>query len=56
MIGLALLGAGRMARVHANAIHAAGARLITVFDVAKAAATLSPPNPAHPWLGRRKKH
>jgi myo-inositol 2-dehydrogenase / D-chiro-inositol 1-dehydrogenase len=39
MIGLALLGAGRMARVHANAIHAAGARLVTVFDVVEAAAT-----------------
>ena len=39
MIGLALLGAGRMAKVHAEAISAAGARLVTVFDVAEAAAT-----------------
>jgi myo-inositol 2-dehydrogenase / D-chiro-inositol 1-dehydrogenase len=39
MIGLALLGAGRMAKVHAEAITAAGARLVTVFDVAEAAAT-----------------
>jgi myo-inositol 2-dehydrogenase / D-chiro-inositol 1-dehydrogenase len=38
MIGLALLGAGRMAKVHAEAISAAGARLLTVFDVAEAAA------------------
>jgi myo-inositol 2-dehydrogenase / D-chiro-inositol 1-dehydrogenase len=38
MIGLALLGAGRMAKVHAEAISAAGARLITVFDVAREAA------------------
>lgn len=29
MIGIALLGAGRMARVHAKAIQAAGARLVT---------------------------
>jgi myo-inositol 2-dehydrogenase / D-chiro-inositol 1-dehydrogenase len=39
MIGLALLGAGRMAKVHAEAISAAGARLVTVFDVVEAAAT-----------------
>jgi len=32
------LGAGRMAKVHAEAIAAAGARLVTVFDVADAAA------------------
>ena len=38
MIGLALLGAGRMARVHAEAISAAGARLVTLFDVAEPAA------------------
>jgi myo-inositol 2-dehydrogenase/D-chiro-inositol 1-dehydrogenase len=38
MIGSALLGAGRMARVHARAIAAAGARLVTVFDVVDAAA------------------
>jgi myo-inositol 2-dehydrogenase / D-chiro-inositol 1-dehydrogenase len=38
MIGLALLGAGRMAKVHAKAILAAGARLVTVFDVAEAVA------------------
>ena len=38
MIGLALLGAGRMAKVHAEAISAGGARLVTVFDVAEAAA------------------
>ena len=37
MIGLALLGAGRMAKVHAEAISAAGARLVTVFDVAEGA-------------------
>ena len=39
MIGLALLGAGRMANVHAEAISAAGARLVSVFDVFEAAAT-----------------
>src|SRR5260221_3405122 len=39
MIGIALMGAGRMARVHAKAIGAAGGRLVTVFDVAEAAAT-----------------
>jgi myo-inositol 2-dehydrogenase / D-chiro-inositol 1-dehydrogenase len=38
MIGIALLGAGRMARVHANAIEAAGGKLVTVFDVVKPAA------------------
>jgi len=38
MTGLALLGAGRMAKVHAEAISAADARLVTVFDVAEAAA------------------
>ena len=38
MIGLALLGAGRMAKVHAEAISEAGARLVTVFDVAEPAA------------------
>src|SRR6516165_9462494 len=37
MIGLALLGAGRMAKVHVEAISAVGARLVTVFDVAEAA-------------------
>jgi hypothetical protein len=37
MIGLALLGAGRMANVHAEAISAAGAKLVTGFDVAEAA-------------------
>ena len=38
MIGIALMGAGRMARVHAKAIRAAGGRLITVFDVVESAA------------------
>ena len=38
MIGIALLGAGRMARVHAKAIPAAGAKLVTVYDVVPAAA------------------
>ena len=38
MIGIALLGAGRMARVHAKAIGAAGGRLVTVYDVVEAAA------------------
>ncbi|HZC36986.1 MAG TPA: inositol 2-dehydrogenase [Chthoniobacterales bacterium] len=38
MIGIALLGAGRMARVHAKAIGAAGGKLVTVFDVAEPAA------------------
>jgi hypothetical protein len=52
MIGLALLGAGRMAKVHAEAISAAGARLVTVFDVAEPAAALSLQRPAHPWLGQ----
>jgi hypothetical protein len=32
------VGAGRMAKVHAEAISAAGARLVTVFDVAEGAA------------------
>jgi myo-inositol 2-dehydrogenase / D-chiro-inositol 1-dehydrogenase len=39
MIGIALMGAGRIARVHAGAIPAAGARLVTVFDIAQSAAT-----------------
>lgn len=38
MIGVALLGAGRMARVHAKAIGAAGGRLVTVYDVVEPAA------------------
>jgi myo-inositol 2-dehydrogenase / D-chiro-inositol 1-dehydrogenase len=38
MIGIALMGAGRMARVHAKAIHAAGGRLVTVYDVVESAA------------------
>ena len=38
MTGIALLGAGRMARVHAKAIVAAGGKLVTVFDVIKPAA------------------
>jgi 3-hydroxyisobutyrate dehydrogenase-like beta-hydroxyacid dehydrogenase len=38
MIGIALLGAGRMARVHAKAIAAAGGELVTVFDVVEPAA------------------
>lgn len=38
MIGIALLGAGRMARVHAKAMQAAGARLVTVFDIFEPAA------------------
>jgi myo-inositol 2-dehydrogenase / D-chiro-inositol 1-dehydrogenase len=33
MIGIALIGAGRIARVHAKAIGAAGGSLITVYDV-----------------------
>ena len=41
MIGLALLGAGRMAKVHAEAISAAGARLVTVFDVVRGGGRLS---------------
>lgn len=38
MIGIALMGAGRMARVHAKAISAAGAKLVTVYDVVTSAA------------------
>jgi myo-inositol 2-dehydrogenase / D-chiro-inositol 1-dehydrogenase len=38
MIGIALMGAGRMARVHAKTIHAAGGRLVTVYDVVESAA------------------
>ena len=38
MIGIALLGAGRMARVHAKEIGAAGGKLVTVFDVVEPAA------------------
>lgn len=46
-IGIALLGAGRMARVHAKTIGAVGARLVTVFDVVKeAAASLASDNGA----------
>ena len=42
MIGIALLGAGRMARVHAKAIGAAGGRLVTIYDlVAPAAKSLA---------------
>jgi len=38
VIGIALLGAGRMARVHAKAIGAAGGRLVTVYDIVEQAA------------------
>jgi myo-inositol 2-dehydrogenase / D-chiro-inositol 1-dehydrogenase len=38
MIGIALMGAGRMARVHAKAIAAAGGKLVAVYDVVEAAA------------------
>jgi predicted dehydrogenase len=38
MIGIALIGAGRIARVHAKAIGAAGGRLTTVYDVVESAA------------------
>jgi myo-inositol 2-dehydrogenase/D-chiro-inositol 1-dehydrogenase len=38
MIGIALMGAGRMARVHAKAIRAAGGALVTVYDVVETAA------------------
>jgi myo-inositol 2-dehydrogenase/D-chiro-inositol 1-dehydrogenase len=38
MIGIALMGAGRMARVHAKAIRAAGGTLVTVYDVVETAA------------------
>jgi hypothetical protein len=34
MIGIALMGAGRMVRTHAKAIGAAGGKLVTVYDVA----------------------
>ncbi len=32
MIGIALLGAGRMGRVHAQAVRNAGARVVSIFD------------------------
>jgi myo-inositol 2-dehydrogenase/D-chiro-inositol 1-dehydrogenase len=38
MTGLALLGAGRIARLHAMAARAAGARIVAVFDVVADAA------------------
>ena len=38
MIGIALMGAGRMARVHAKAIRGAGGRLVTIYDVVESAA------------------
>ena len=38
MIGIALMGAGRMARVHASAIGAAGGKLVIVYDVVESAA------------------
>lgn len=38
MTGIALLGAGRMGQVHANAIVAAGARLASIYDPVTAAA------------------
>jgi hypothetical protein len=37
VIGIALLSAGRMARVHAKAIGAAGGSLIAVYDVVEPA-------------------
>jgi myo-inositol 2-dehydrogenase/D-chiro-inositol 1-dehydrogenase len=38
MIGIALMGVGRMARVHASAIGAAGGKLVIVYDVVESAA------------------
>ena len=38
LVGVALIGAGRMARVHARNVGLAGGRLITVFDVISQAA------------------
>jgi myo-inositol 2-dehydrogenase/D-chiro-inositol 1-dehydrogenase len=38
MIGIALMGAGRMARTHAAAIGGAGGKLVTVYDVVEQAA------------------
>ena len=38
MIGIALMGAGRMALVHAKAIGPAGGRLVTVYDLVESAA------------------
>ena len=38
MIGIALMGAGRMARVHAKTIAAAGGKLVAVYDVVESAA------------------
>jgi myo-inositol 2-dehydrogenase/D-chiro-inositol 1-dehydrogenase len=38
MIGIALMGAGRMARVHAEAIRAAGGTLVAIYDVVESAA------------------
>jgi hypothetical protein len=38
MIEIVLMGAGRMARVHASAIGAAGGKLVIVYDVVESAA------------------
>jgi 3-hydroxyisobutyrate dehydrogenase-like beta-hydroxyacid dehydrogenase len=38
VIGISLLGAGRMAWAHAKAISSAGGRLVTVYDVVEPAA------------------
>jgi myo-inositol 2-dehydrogenase/D-chiro-inositol 1-dehydrogenase len=38
MVGIALMGAGRIARVHAKAIGAAGGKLVTVYDLVESAA------------------
>jgi hypothetical protein len=56
MIGIALLGAGRKARVHAKAIGTAGGRLVTVYDVVEPAAkSLWLPKPPHPWRAAWKR-
>jgi len=39
MVGIALLGAGKMAQTHAVAIKAAGAKLVAVYDVVQEAAS-----------------
>lgn len=42
MTGIALLGAGRMGQVHAAAINAAGAKIVTIYDpIAQSAEALS---------------
>ncbi|CAI3959706.1 unnamed protein product [Commensalibacter communis] len=57
MAGIALIGAGRMAKVHVASILAAGAKIATIFDpVAEASKSLATQTNAKVCYKRRRSH